>query len=692
MNLKAFVIGLCAVIMSLLTVVLYVQMTRVFGTRAQEIEAIHRAAVIQYARTLLESRKDLLSTFREDLGHDGRFAKEYILAVSDGSLGQIKHKIELFRKRVGCDFVDLVYLSKGEALFDRGFNGERDMLSAARRGESGIRVINMHGDLAFVSFSPLKLYHDSIGMLVLGYYLNRGLKSVVFEATKTRVDFVANDVNGQRGSEFIELGGAGRVAVAIENTAIEGIHRKIRTDLLATGVLSLIVVAIALYFILELGLLRGLGGVLSDIRRGTEALDRGVILEPVKREHPIREVATLSQAFFQYGSGLKSYDARVQLKTRTESIGEFASQMAHDIKGKVKTLEARLRLEGVGDYTDEEKRKIKTTFSTLRGLTNETLRKLKVPTADDDLTFMRSSEPMSVEMLWLVADGVIADKTTLYADYDQVSLELSVSPEAFSCFASVQLEELKRILANLIDNAVEAVGVRGRITISVHAVGSLTVIRVIDDGRGIAEADRSKLFVRGESFAKPTGSGLGLWGARETVRRWGGDIEIYSAEGRGTTVEIRLGAASPPPHLISDLSLSTDSHVLILDDDEAIHQMWRDRFKEVFRGRVTPRISHFLKPEELLLWRQNAGLPGNFVLLCDFEFPKEQWNGLHLIEELGAEVRSILVTWHFENRKLRADCEARGIRMLSKCIAAFVPIVVTTDVVADASSKQGSNA
>jgi signal transduction histidine kinase len=93
--------------------------------------------------------------------------------------------------------------------------------------------------------------------------------------------------------------------------------------------------------------------------------------------------------------------------------------------------------------------------------------------------------------------------------------------------------ELNQVWANLIDNALDAVGDGGRVAVTARADGSRVVVRVTDDGPGIPAELRSRIF---DPFftTKPVGkgTGLGLDIVRRLVDRNEGAIEVESVPGR----------------------------------------------------------------------------------------------------------------------------------------------------------------
>lgn len=102
---------------------------------------------------------------------------------------------------------------------------------------------------------------------------------------------------------------------------------------------------------------------------------------------------------------------------------------------------------------------------------------------------------------------------------------------------------LRRAVGNILDNSLKFTRTGGSITLSVTVEESAVSIRVADTGIGIPQADLPNLFGRfhrGRNSAHFPGNGLGLAIARACVDTFGGDIQISSVEGSGTTVMICL--------------------------------------------------------------------------------------------------------------------------------------------------------
>jgi two-component system nitrogen regulation sensor histidine kinase NtrY len=105
----------------------------------------------------------------------------------------------------------------------------------------------------------------------------------------------------------------------------------------------------------------------------------------------------------------------------------------------------------------------------------------------------------------------------------------------------VDNEQLRRVMINLVDNAVEAMNRKGTIVIEMQHDPGARVSRIVvaDDGPGIPAAEREKLFLPYYS-TKRRGSGLGLAIVRRIVAEHGGSIEVGDNAPHGTKFTIEL--------------------------------------------------------------------------------------------------------------------------------------------------------
>ena len=105
-------------------------------------------------------------------------------------------------------------------------------------------------------------------------------------------------------------------------------------------------------------------------------------------------------------------------------------------------------------------------------------------------------------------------------------------------------EALRRILNNLISNAVRYGGDGGYLGVSLREGEDALFLEVADRGKGVAPGAGEQVFQRlvtlEDSRSSGEGSGLGLSIARELARRMGGDIDLESVPGLRTVFTVRL--------------------------------------------------------------------------------------------------------------------------------------------------------
>lgn len=112
--------------------------------------------------------------------------------------------------------------------------------------------------------------------------------------------------------------------------------------------------------------------------------------------------------------------------------------------------------------------------------------------------------------------------------------------------ARVDALALRRALDNLLRNAVEALeGRSGRVELHACRAGDDVLVRVTDNGKGLAEAARQRLFQAFATAGKREGTGLGLDLVRRVVEGHAGTIDVESSPGQGTTITLSLPADGP---------------------------------------------------------------------------------------------------------------------------------------------------
>ena len=107
----------------------------------------------------------------------------------------------------------------------------------------------------------------------------------------------------------------------------------------------------------------------------------------------------------------------------------------------------------------------------------------------------------------------------------------------------VDADKLDQVLGNLLENAVRHGA--GTVTIVVEPAGDGASVTVTDEGEGIPDEQRDRVFTRFWRSGRRGGTGLGLYIVRGLVEAHGGQIEVGSAPGGGARFRFVLPAATP---------------------------------------------------------------------------------------------------------------------------------------------------
>ena len=137
---------------------------------------------------------------------------------------------------------------------------------------------------------------------------------------------------------------------------------------------------------------------------------------------------------------------------------------------------------------------------------------------------------------------------------------------------------LREVVTNLVLNAVDALPGGGRIVVRTFQEGSYARLTVADTGVGMAEDVRQRVLEPFFTTKGPRGTGLGLSVSYGIMKSHGGDLEIESSPGQGTTVGLRLpvaarGAEMPgtaPAAPAGDDGEAPSRRLLIVDDEEPV--------------------------------------------------------------------------------------------------------------------------
>lgn len=253
------------------------------------------------------------------------------------------------------------------------------------------------------------------------------------------------------------------------------------------------------------------------------------------------EVKVLSQRFEHLMSDVEQTRSKLEWSRehllqaeKWAVLGKLAAGVAHSVRNPLTSVKMRLfSLERSLDLSTDQKEDFEVISEAMRQIDSIVTNFLEF-SRPPKLKMRVSSPSDAVDMaLQLLAHRLESYNVSARVRRDGRLPEITMDPD-----------QLKEVLVNLMVNSCEAMADGGAITIEErrgHAdeVGDAVIIRVADNGPGIAEAVQTKLFQPFFS-TKDQGTGLGLSIATRIVEEHGGWLDVESKEGQGASFIITL--------------------------------------------------------------------------------------------------------------------------------------------------------
>lgn len=150
---------------------------------------------------------------------------------------------------------------------------------------------------------------------------------------------------------------------------------------------------------------------------------------------------------------------------------------------------------------------------------------------------MRSLSVVRAELKPWNAHSLLRDSINIMADlYDQAKVKVEFEAKAESDSVILDKDEFIQSVTNLLRNSLQAIReredqkIKGHVKISTLVDGDNLIIRIADNGPGIAEEHQTKLFqTQFSTKSSDEGTGLGLGISRRFIRAFGGDLELESS-------------------------------------------------------------------------------------------------------------------------------------------------------------------
>jgi signal transduction histidine kinase len=296
------------------------------------------------------------------------------------------------------------------------------------------------------------------------------------------------------------------------------------------GTLALALVAVV-SFVLVTVVTTGITGSLRRLAVAADAVSQGEFDRKVS-EAGGDELARVARAFNTMTENLRRTLEQLSQRQSLAAVGEFAASLAHEVRNPLSSILVDLQ------RVDE-----KLTAPRERELVRRALRSVKRldATVTGALRVARSGH-VSPQHLDLrpVLEAAMQSAQPEFASCGS-RLE-PLGDEADGVSVKGDAAALEQVFLNLLLNAAQAQESGGRAGVRIDTDDAHVRLAIWDDGPGIPPEDRTKVLDPFYS-TKEEGTGLGLAIAQRIVAAHGGELDVQSTPGGGTTVHVRLPLA-----------------------------------------------------------------------------------------------------------------------------------------------------
>jgi signal transduction histidine kinase len=279
--------------------------------------------------------------------------------------------------------------------------------------------------------------------------------------------------------------------------------------------LAAILVGCALVFFTSHTFTRPLGNLVTGVR----ALESGDFHHPLDSRGG-DEVAELTHAFDRMRASLLKSQHDLLESEQLATIGRMASSISHDLRHSLAAIVANSEFLCDSHLTPVQREEL---YQEVRTGVN-----LMTDLIDSLLEFARTREsltPAYASVSETIQRSVLAVR--LHPRHHARSIDVLCATPLAGWFDQRKLE---RALYNLLLNACEAApAVGGKVEVTAAEVAGSVTISVADNGPGIAESIRDRLFHPFVSYGKENGTGLGLAVVQKIVQDHGGEIVVERA-------------------------------------------------------------------------------------------------------------------------------------------------------------------
>jgi signal transduction histidine kinase len=224
-------------------------------------------------------------------------------------------------------------------------------------------------------------------------------------------------------------------------------------------------------------------------------------------------------------------------KVRLATLGQLAAQLAHEIGTPLSSVSGHLQLALL-------QRDLEPALRERLEVSGREVERISRIVRD----YLDSTRPLDIDRHPTALPKLLEEAIEITRGVEpgrRAAVSCDIDPHLGPLLTDAGL--LRQIVINLLANAMDAVGSKGRVSVAAKGVGEDVLITITDTGHGIAPDDLRRIF---EPFyttkGRGKGTGLGLAICRQLTAALGGNISVQSKPGAGSTFFVRLPRQGKP--------------------------------------------------------------------------------------------------------------------------------------------------
>ena len=335
-------------------------------------------------------------------------------------------------------------------------------------------------------------------------------------------------------------------------------------------------------------------------------------------------------------------------KIRADKFANMVAMVRHDLKGPLSAL--KITAGGIKDLPDESVA-IRHTIISIEKIISDLDQNKNIKT-------VTSKDNLEIEIAEVAIQDVVHEKSGTLARRSNIKIEFEYNQEKLSPIMC-EPNYLRRVIANLIQNAIEASPASSVVRVGVRHLKGHILIEIADQGSGIAPEILPRLFERGATFGKISGTGEGLSFVKTKTESFGGFVSIAESSPKGTVFQLKLPLVTMKAHFRAMPSEVSFDKMAILDDEI--------EFQKLAWAETPGQRKYFNTPHALLSWIESTPEALEFSRLVDLHLG-DLISGVDVIRMLGNNSNTYLATSDYLNPKALEISSELGIGIIPKSL------------------------